>query len=64
MIMLVGTGPQTAVPRPDRRLAGSRLAAAGVGFAIAVTAGILWATLNDPAETGVPAQAENGRRIR
>ncbi|WP_082801702.1 serine/threonine-protein kinase [Herbidospora cretacea] len=56
MIMLVGTGPQTVVPRDDRRFAGSRLAAAGVGFAVAVTVGVLWATLNDPAETG--AQAE------
>ncbi|WP_066360700.1 serine/threonine-protein kinase [Herbidospora mongoliensis] len=50
--LLVGTGPQTAVLRERKRHMGARLAAAGVGFAIAVTAGIVWTAVGGPSETG------------
>nr|WP_062340466.1 serine/threonine-protein kinase [Herbidospora sakaeratensis] len=51
-VMLIGVGPQTAVLTPKRRRTGPNLAAAaGVGFAVAVTIGILWTALNGSPET-------------
>ncbi|WP_198169128.1 serine/threonine-protein kinase [Herbidospora daliensis] len=60
-VMLIGVGPQTAVLTPKRRRPASRLAAAaGVGFAVAVTAGILWTALNGSPETGAQTGAQTG----
>ncbi|WP_170990835.1 serine/threonine-protein kinase [Herbidospora galbida] len=54
-VMLIGVGPQTAVLTEQRRRGGPSLAAAaGIGFAVAVTIGILWTALNGTPETGTP----------
>ncbi|WP_083950273.1 serine/threonine-protein kinase [Herbidospora yilanensis] len=54
-VMLIGVGPQTAVLTEKRRRNGPNPAAAvGVGLAVAVTAAILWTTVNGGPETGSP----------
>ncbi|WP_197038944.1 serine/threonine-protein kinase [Herbidospora cretacea] len=58
-VMLIGVGPHVAVlTEKRRRTAPGLAAAAGIGFAVAVTIGILWTALND--DPGTRAQTEPG----